>query len=345
MVVKRYQYLHQPKPGFYYVRKGGRYIGRVKGEPGSEEFDRSYWEIMSGKKAASKFSVGNLIATYRDSDRWRELAHRTRQDYEKVLCYLQEKAGTRDVRNLRRKDFVDARDANQHRTRFANYIPTVASVLFEHAIEIGWCDDNPAKGIRKLKTPKHKKQEHTPPPDWTVDLWRLEAEPQARLIFELGVGTMQRPGDWVDFNWGDYDGQNLALRQNKTDKPLLLPCTPQLKQALDRARSELGAAPHPSRPILTKSNGNRMDYRTLARITRNERKRLGTLNHDNHSLRYRGVMELAWAGCDDDEIMSYSGHATKEMVRKYAGEARQIMRAKQAAKKRQVQNEQNKHRT
>jgi hypothetical protein len=44
-------------------------------------------------------------------------------------------------------------------------------------------------------------------------------------------------------------------------------------------------------------------------------------------------MELAWAGCDDDEIASFSGHATKSMIRKYAGEARQIMRARQAGAK------------
>jgi hypothetical protein len=46
-------------------------------------------------------------------------------------------------------------------------------------------------------------------------------------------------------------------------------------------------------------------------------------------------MELAWAGCDDDEIAAFSGHKSKEMIIKYAGEARQIMRAQQAAKKRQ----------
>ncbi len=344
MVIRRYKYLHEPKRGFFYVRKDGRYT-RVMGEPGTQGFDRSYWEIMSGKRADSKFSMNALIVRFRGSDRWRELKPRTRQDYEKVMAYIDEKAGKRDVRTMRRKDFVDARDANQQRIRFANYISTVASILFEYAIEIGWCDDNPAKGIRKLKVPQHKKQEHTPPPDWTVDLWRKEAISIPRLIFELAIGTVQRPGDLVGFNWGDYDGLSLALRQNKTDKPLLLPCTPELRHALDEARAALCAAPHPSRPILTKSNGNRMDYRTLADIMRKERKRLGTLNHDNHSLRYRGVMELAWAGCDDDEIMSYSGHATKDMVRKYAGEARQIIRAKQAAAKRQVQNEQNKYRT
>lgn len=55
---------------------------------------------------------------------------------------------------------------------------------------------------------------------------------------------------------------------------------------------------------------------------------------DELAPRYRGVMELAWAGCTDDEISSYSGHATIAMVRKYAGEARQIMLAKSAKKKR-----------
>jgi formate dehydrogenase assembly factor FdhD len=45
-------------------------------------------------------------------------------------------------------------------------------------------------------------------------------------------------------------------------------------------------------------------------------------------------MELAWAGCTDDEIASYSGRASKDMIRKYAKEARQVMRAKQAATKR-----------
>jgi hypothetical protein len=45
-------------------------------------------------------------------------------------------------------------------------------------------------------------------------------------------------------------------------------------------------------------------------------------------------MELAWGGCTDDEICSFSGHASRKMVEKYAGDARQIMRARQAAEKR-----------
>lgn len=172
-----------------------------------------------------------------------------------------------------------------------------------------------------------------PWPDWAVERFREQGAGQARLIFEIGVGTVQRPGDWVAFCWRDYDGENIALRQSKTDKPLILPCARQLKGALDIEREGLGVTPIAARPILTTQGGGRMSYRYMAQIMLKERKRLGLKAYDLQALRYRGVMEFAWADCDD-EIASYSGHATKEMIAKYAGEARQIIRARQALEKR-----------
>lgn len=72
----------------------------------------------------------------------------------------------------------------------------------------------------------------------------------------------------------------------------------------------------------------------MARIMREERAPLGLLDFDLHALRYRGVQELAKAGCTDDEIASFSGHASMVMIRKYAGAARQETRARSAARKR-----------
>lgn len=80
---------------------------------------------------------------------------------------------------------------------------------------------------------------------------------------------------------------------------------------------------------------NGMSYRYLADVMLRERKRLGLGAYDLHALRYRGVQELAWHGCHDDEIAAYSGHKTKAMIEKYPSEARQIMRARQARAKRQ----------
>lgn len=301
---------------------------------GTAEFYRQYWEILSGRAQEARTSWGALIKSYRASDRWTGLKQRTRQDYERVLLYILEKNGPKDMTRLQRKDAIAAMQANPHRVRFANSIPAVMTVLCEHAIDIGWMRENPAKGVRKIEMPADKRKPHTPWTDAAIRKMRDEGEPLPLLIFELGIGTVQRPGDLLGFTWGDYDGNCLELRQNKTDKPLRLPCPPPLNVALESARSGLGFAPHPLRRILTGKRGGPLSDRDLGRLMLRERRRLGLEAFDLHALRYRGVMELAWAGCDDDEIMSYSGHSTKAMVRKYAGEARQIMRARQARAKR-----------
>jgi len=324
MVTKKYLWQHSR--GYWFVRIKGKYH-RITATEGTPEFDRQYWEILSGKRAEASKSWTKLIASYRRSNRWANLKPRTRADYEKVLVYLEKKIGQIDVTRLIRKDVIEAQEANQHRTRFANYIPQVMSVLCEHAINIGWLAQNPAKGVDKLKTPDERKQPHIPWTDDAVEKWRAEAAPLPRLIFEIGVGSVQRPDDWTKFRWNDYDGTALKITQGKTDKHLHLPCTANLKAALD-------AAPKNGLTILTLQDGRPLPYRRMAQIMLDERQRLGLVAYDLHALRYRGVMELAWAGCDDDEIASYSGHSSKEMIAKYAGIARQRMRARQARAKR-----------
>lgn len=331
MVKKKYLWRHPA--GRIYVRLKGR-LYRIHAQEGTEDFDREYWEILTGKRMQAKTSWNALIEDYRTSDRWLGLKPRTRQDYDKVMLYLREKIGPRDVKSLTRSDVIAAQKANSHRTRFANYIPQMLVILCEHAIDLGWIANNPAKGVRALKTPQHRKKEHLPWPDWAVDKFRAEASDLPRLIFEIGVGSVQRPGDWVGFRWGDYDGDSLTLRQNKTDKPLVLPCTAELKSTLDTAKAALGVIPIAGKPILSKLDGNPMGYRYMSQVMLRERRRLGLEAYDLHALRYRGVQELAWQGCTDDEIAAYSGHATKAMIEKYAGEARQVMRARQAREKR-----------
>lgn len=327
------KYIHESKPGCFYVRVKGRYRPLRGADskwlvPNTPEFDAAYWAILRGKNAEARTSWKALIASYRKSERWINLRQRTRTDYEKVIVYLMEKIGSRDVIQLKRKHVIEAQTANAERVRFANYIPQVMSVLCEHAIDLGWRDDNPAKGVRRLPVPESKKQPHIPWPDWAVKKFRAEAAPLARLIFEIGIGSVQRPGDWPRFRWSDYDGAALKITQGKTGVELHLPCTEHLRAALS-------GAPKRGITILTRQDGRPLPYRRMAQIMRDERTRLGLEAYDLHALRYRGVMELAYGGCDDDEIAGYSGHSSKDMIRKYAGKARQQMRAQQAWAKRQ----------
>lgn len=331
MVAKKYLWQH-PR-GYWFVRLKGKYH-RITAPQGTPDFDRQYWEILTGKRSEAKRSWGAAIDLLLASDRWAALSPRYRADLEPVLLYIQDKIGKRDVARLTQADIYDAMDANKHRVRFANYLPVAISLIFKVIVRRRWLTENPARGIELLVVPKERRQPHIPWTDAAVAKFRTEAAPLPRLIFEIGVGSVQRPGDLVDFTWGDYDGDSLRLRQNKTDKPLLIPCTEALKAALDVTKAALPFAPMPNRHIITKADGQRMPYRRMAEIMRQERIRLGLTAYDLHALRYRGVKELAWAGCDDDEIMSYSGHATKAMAVKYAGEARQEMAARRAREKR-----------
>lgn len=269
---------------------------------GTPEFDREYWNIRNGQAAASRSSWNTLIASYRDSERWRRLSARTRKDYEKVLDYIASKNGNRDMTTVSRPDVLRAMEANKDRTRFANYVAQVMSILCEHSVDLGWIPSNPINGIRLLKTPEERQKAHVPWPDWAVEKARAEMRPLPLLILEIGLGTVQRPADLSAFTWGDFDGENLQLTQGKTGIHLVLPCTDRLRRILIETRESLPFSPHPDLLILTNSSGTRMTYDKIHNFMHYERERLGLLEFDLHALRYRGVMELTWAGCSDEEI-------------------------------------------
>lgn len=119
-------------------------------------------------------------------------------------------------------------------------------------------------GVRALKTPEDRKQVHLPWPDRAVEKFGNAASGLPRLIFEIGVGTVQRPGDWTGFTWGDHDPSDdgtLRLRKGKSDKPLVLPCTRVLMATLDAAKAGLGYVPIASKQLLCSVTGGRMTFR------------------------------------------------------------------------------------
>ncbi|MEM9438765.1 MAG: tyrosine-type recombinase/integrase, partial [Pseudomonadota bacterium] len=219
---------------------------------------------------------------------------------------------------------IDVMDGNRHRVRFANYIVAVLSVVFEHAIDIGWLAENPAKGVRKIKTEvKH----HLPWPPEVVDAYRQVASDHALLAMELGIATGQRPSDLVKLRWCDWDGEGFTLVQGKTGRELYIPATRRLRQALARA-------PQRSPFVLTGQEGRPLTYSGLAQAMSRACKRAGIKGYTPHGWRYTAAHELAALGCSDDEIAAITGHTSRAMVAQYSGFIRQKARAKKAQDKR-----------
>ncbi len=311
---------------YYHFRRNGL---TVRVDPAAPDFWAEYAKLRDEKPVAriGKRTWRALIAKYREHSRFKVLKPRTKHDYERLMDFIAERYGNLDPAKMRKVHIIEQQEALDG--KFARDFVNVISVLLRLAAELGWRDDNPAKGITRKATTI--KAPHVVWTDEAVAKFRTEAAPLPLLIFEIGIGTIQRPDDWTRFDWEHFDGSAITVTQSKTGVRLTVPCPARLISVLEVARPKvrrIGGTP------ILQTRGKRMTYRRMAELMLRERQRLGLAQFDLHALRYRGVEELAWAGCNDDEIMAISGHSTKSMVAKYAGDARQIMRARQANDKR-----------
>ncbi|KAE9627957.1 tyrosine-type recombinase/integrase [Parasedimentitalea maritima] len=312
------------KKGILYFQRRGYKSARIASRPGSKEFALEYAALLNGAQPAppSGKTFSSLVTSYERSQRYRNLAPRTARDYDKVLAWVRKKLGPLPVDRMRRKDLIRARDANAEAVRFANYIVQVVRILLEHAIDIGWRDDNPAKGVSLLKSETPARQSW--PPE-KIDAFREHAGGRALLIFELCLGTGQRIGDVLKMRWSDIESDGINVTQGKTGTVLWVPFTAPLSTLISKT-------PKVGPTICAWGRGKPSSYRSAHELVMNVRKQIGAETYDLHGLRYAAAAELASLGCSDELIMAVTGHQTRAMVARYAGSARQVSRAKEAQK-------------
>ncbi|NOX40114.1 MAG: tyrosine-type recombinase/integrase [Alphaproteobacteria bacterium] len=289
--------------------------------PDAPDFLTKYNLAKRGRQPVPpKQSFSSLIASYKRSHRFENLASRTRQDYDKCLLFMDKKIGNYDPTKMQRRHIIQMQMDNAEKVRWANYLVQVARVLFEHAIDLGWIERNPAKGVSMLKSKKPPRR------PWPVDLieaYRNTAEARALLIFELCLGTGQRIGDVRKMRWADIEGNGINVHQGKTGVDLWLPFTPQLAAVLDRT-------PHDGLFIISQPDSRPVSYRAAAFAVMKVRKEIGAEEYDIHALRHTTASELAALGLSDELIMAVTGHTSRASVVRYAGAARQKARAQVA---------------
>lgn len=319
-------YIYRRKGGLLYYERRGHKSQRMHHEPGTPEFAMAYALLLKGVKPrrATAGTFDALVRSYMESDRYRKLAPRSKQDYRKVLDWVKRKLGKESVAEFERRDLIRARDANKETIRFANYIVQIMRILMEHAIDEGIIARNPCKGVSLLKSERPGRE---PWPPALIEAYRATATGRALLILELCIGTGQRIGDVLRMRWGDVDGDGIRVRQGKTGAALWVPFTTQLRRTL-------AETPRRGLWIVSQDNGKPTSYRGAADLVMAVRRQIGAEAYDLHSLRYTTAAELAALGCGDDLIAAVTGHASVRMVRKYAGPVLQITRAQAAQDRR-----------
>jgi len=145
-----------------------------------------------------------------------------------------------------------------------------------------------------------------------------------RLGYSLALYTGQRRADVAAMGVGAYDGQGIAVVQEKTGAPLWIPAHPILKEALDateRGGPWLLCTPYGVR-YTTAGFGNFMAD-AIGDAGLPDECRL-------HGLRKSAGKALAEAGCTAHQIMAVLGHKTLAEAQRYTKEADQKRLAQQA---------------
>ncbi len=266
------------------------------------EADRYRIDVARGVLGAPRpGTVRWLIGLYKAHDDFRELAERTRRDYDRHLGILDELFGEERLADITPRVVQALKRAGAATPWQTNYQIRVLRLLFSFGIREGYCDHNPARAFRQLRTRPRQAV-------WTHDQERrfLEAcdrmgRPSVRLAYLLAVWTAQRVGDVLRMTWSDYDGEVLHVRQGKTGTYLQIPAAGPLRLALEQASRHC--------PVIVADERGRPWHADHFRHTvRRIMREAGVDGVRFSDLRRTAVVRLAEAGCTVPEIASISGH-------------------------------------
>jgi integrase len=230
----------------------------LAGIPWSEDFMRQYAAALEGvnvqaKNAGAKRtkpgSFDALCVSYYRSPEFRGLKSSTQTMRRNIIERFRLAHGEKPIKGLSRRHVADIIGAKADTPEAANNLLKVLRVLLAYAVDQNMIESNPAAGVKKYRS--RGDGFHA----WTESeiAQFQERHPigtRAGLAIALLLYTAQRRGDVIRMGWQHVSGDTIAMRQEKTDTPLLIPLHPELARALASAAHQLDLLGHrEGRPI------------------------------------------------------------------------------------------------
>lgn len=313
-----------------YFRKGGKQLGPLNGEPGSEEFMTAYAAYLAKKSPAvvrdmNKDSLAKLIVDYYGSRYFTDLKPSSRQLYKYALEPLSKAHGHRCAITMTAEHAETIINRiGAERPGMGNLTRAVLRRVFQFAIKAKRRKDNPMLGIDPFKVGEH----HT----WTdAELRQYEAKwrlgTRERLAYALLLYTGQRVGDVAKMSRADLADGMVHVVQEKTGAELWVPIHPELEKAMK-------AYPARGLTLIGDAAGRPIKRPALSSLMRGAIMSAGLPSRCvSHGLRKASMRRLAEADSTANQIASISGHKTLKEVERYTKAADQRKMAKQAMDK------------
>jgi hypothetical protein len=190
---------------YWYAWRGGP---RLKGEPGSPEFVRSYSAAHASRIQPPGGTVFSLIAEFKASAEYQSLRSSTRRAYAGYLKLVEHSFGDMPIEALSdpavRGEFKSWRDTMMSTPRKADYAWTTLARVLSVAKDRGRIPVNPCERGGRLYEANRKDKV------WgEAELSKLlaVASKEIQIAIVLALWTGQRQGDLLLLPWSASDGR------------------------------------------------------------------------------------------------------------------------------------------
>jgi integrase len=290
---------------YHYAWRGGP---RLKGEPGTAEFLRSYEAARGEQRTPDASQLRSIIAKFKASTEFtHNIRERTRRDYVWHLSKIEQKFGTLPLEALNdprvTHEFRKWHASMANSPRQADYTWDVLMRLLSWARGEGLTTYRPPQRVTRLYRSDRAEKIWT---EADIVAFAAVAPSTLQIALILALETGQRQGDLLVLPWSGYDGKAIRLKQSKGLRRVSVPVTGRLREVLD-------TAPRVSTMILTNSAGRPWTPHSFQDAFRLAKHKAGISHLHFHDLRGTAVTRLSEAGCTPQEIATITGHSLREI--------------------------------
>jgi hypothetical protein len=206
----------------------------------------------------------------------------------------------------------------------ANAAMRTARRLFNVGKRLGVVKDNPFAKMNLTGSPEREVVWQPDQLDAFVDAAIDAGRPSLGLAAILCRELCQREGDVLGLTWNRYKADGtMMIRQGKTNTLVAVPVSDELRQMLDATPRRKGVPDNEDFIVISEPTETQYKARYFAQCV-SEVRIAANLPADLWimDLRRTGLTELGDAGGTEDEIMSVSGHLSRDVVRRYVRKTR-----------------------
>jgi integrase len=247
-----------------------------------------------------------------------------------VLDFWKEHLGDAPLAQLRTSTIAQARDwlfrnPSPPRKKYGfqkprqpatcnRYVAALSSVI-QYGVEIGWCEHNPCRGLRRLKE-DNARVRRLNPEERVKLLEACQADTDLLHIVQLALLTGARRGELQNMRWKDVDLNEalLVFPHTKNGDVRVIPLAPEAAGILKERFRNRTIGPIDWVFPAPKCEGHADFTHRFLRAVRHS----GVEDFHFHDLRHTAASEMASAGLSDRTIGEVLGHRTVQMVRRYS---------------------------